>query len=201
MTRPFDGAQDRRFDAMVIGGSAGSLDVIRIVLERMSQGCGIAVVVCVHTPAHGLSEAPAVLARHIRLPVCEISDGMPVAPGRVYMAPGGYHVLAEKSRYFSLSVDARVNYSRPSIDIAFESMAEVYRERLIGILVSGANDDGARGLARIHALGGATLVQSPDTASAAEMPNAALAIFAPSLQTTPGGLRDAVSRLTCAPDG
>lgn len=200
MTGPFDGAQHKRFDALVIGGSAGSLQVIRVVLENMAPGRGIAVVVCVHTPGDGAGDAVAWLADKTRLRVCEITDGMPIVPDRVYIAPGGYHMLAEKSRYFSLSIDARVNYSRPSIDITFETMAEVYRERLLGMLVSGANEDGARGLARIHDLGGTTLVQRPDDAAAADMPSAALAIFSPSLQTTAGGLRDAVARLTCATD-
>ncbi len=186
-----------RFDAVAIGGSAGSLSVIEVVLEHLLPGCGIAVVVCVHTSASDTSDAPANLAHHTRLPVAEVRDGAPITADQVYLAPGGYHLLAEKSRHFSLSVDARVNYSRPSIDITFETMAEVYRERLIGVLVSGANTDGAEGLARIHALGGTTLVQRPETALAAEMPSAALALFTPSLQTGPGGLRDALTRLTC----
>lgn len=108
------------------------------------------------------------------MPVEEPEDKDPIAEGRVYLAPRDYHLLIEKGN-FALSTEAPVYFARPSIDVLFESAAEAYREKVVGIILTGANGDGARGLARIKAAGGLTLVQEPATAQAPEMPQAAIA--------------------------
>ena len=101
-------------------------------------------------------------------------DKQPLERGRVYLAPPDYHLLVERE-HLALSVEGPVAFSRPSIDVLLESAAEAYGERCVGVVLTGANDDGARGLARIRELGGAAIVENPDTAERAEMPGAALA--------------------------
>ncbi len=118
------------------------------------------------------------LQRRTRRPVVEVSDKEPIRPLRVYTAPADYHLLVERG-HFSLSTEERVMYARPSIDVGFERAAEAYRERLVGIVLTGANADGAAGLARIKESGGVAIVQDPETAEAPAMPRAAVAATAP----------------------
>lgn len=185
--------------AIAVGGSAGSLPVITTLLRGLAADSRLTVAICMHTVSRDADDICAVLSRHCALPVTEAAEGAPLAPGQVYVAPGGYHLLVERSRHFALCAGERVNYAQPAIDLLFETIAEAYRERLVGVLLSGANRDGAVGLRRIHELGGMTLVQRPDTASAPEMPTAALALFTPDGQNTPEELEITVrdlSRLT-----
>jgi two-component system chemotaxis response regulator CheB len=114
------------------------------------------------------------LQRHIERPVNEPHDKDPIESGHVYVAPPDYHLLVDGSR-FALSLDARVQYARPSIDVLFESVAESYRDRAVGIVLTGANADGAAGLAAIKRNGGVGIVQDPRTATRATMPEAAIA--------------------------
>ncbi|MGH8487191.1 MAG: chemotaxis protein CheB, partial [Pseudomonas sp.] len=109
-------------------------------------------------------------------PVCEAQDKQPITPGMIYFAGTGYHLSVEADRSFSLSQEEQVFFSRPSIDILFESAADAYGPALLGVLLTGANEDGARGLARIKQLGGQTIVQDPHDAQVATMPEAALAL-------------------------
>ena len=113
------------------------------------------------------------LARSSRLPVSEPEDKEPLLPGRVYLAPRDYHLLIQ-SGSFALSIDPPVGFARPSIDVLFESAADEYRERAVGVILTGANHDGARGLAKIKEHGGLTLVEDPTTAACREMPDAAI---------------------------
>ncbi len=113
--------------------------------------------------------------------ISEAEEKIRPRPGHAYIAPGGYHLLIERDCSFSLSIDAPVQYSRPSIDVVFESAAACYQNRLIGVLLSGANADGAQGIQTIQEHGGMTLVQDPQAASAPRMPAAALARIKPDL--------------------
>jgi two-component system chemotaxis response regulator CheB len=108
------------------------------------------------------------------LPVCEAADKEPVRPGTIYFAPPDYHLLIDEGPCLALSADEPVNYSRPSIDVLFESAADVYGARLLGIILTGANEDGAQGLAAVHAAGGVAIVQQPDSAQVKQMVAAAL---------------------------
>jgi two-component system chemotaxis response regulator CheB len=123
---------------------------------------------------HGLNE---LLQKKSVLKVVEVEHSQPIEPSRIYLAPADYHLLVEEG-HFSLSVDEKVHYSRPSIDVLFETAADVYKDRCIGILLTGANADGAQGLKRIKEMGGHTIVQDPQTAERHEMPQAALDIGA-----------------------
>jgi two-component system, chemotaxis family, protein-glutamate methylesterase/glutaminase len=162
-------------EAIVIGGSAGALSALELILPAVPRDCRAALVVVLHVLASRPSLLPEVLGARCALPVKEAEDKEPVSPGRVYVAPPGYHLLIERNRAFALSVDPPVHYSRPAIDVLFESAAEVFGAHLAGVLLSGANEDGAAGLAAIKARGGLTMVQSPEDAEARAMPTAALA--------------------------
>ncbi|MGZ5008847.1 MAG: chemotaxis protein CheB [Methylobacter sp.] len=162
-------------EAVVIGCSAGGLDALRILLDALPAEFAAAVIVVAHTTPDGVSMLPALLAKTCLLPVNEAREREPVLPGHVYTAPPNYHLLIEPKRVFALSVDERVCFARPSIDVLFHSAADVYGERLTGIILTGANNDGAQGLKAIKAAGGLTLVQDPDSAYADTMPKAAIA--------------------------
>ena len=122
------------------------------------------------------------------LPVCEPDAGEPIVGGRVYIAPPDYHMLVDADASVALSIEAPVRFSRPSIDVLMESAAAVYGPRLLGVLLSGANDDGARGLAAIRAAGGTTWAQTPESAIAPQMPEAAIASDAVDEALSPAGL-------------
>jgi two-component system chemotaxis response regulator CheB len=163
------------YEVIAIGTSWGGLQAVGQLLEGIPNELEPAIVIAQHrsvTSTRGMLEA--LLQRHTGRPVSEPGDKDPLEPRQVYVAPPDYHLLVDGGR-FALSVDARVRYSRPSIDVLFESVAEAYRERAIGIVLTGANDDGAAGLAAIKRNGGVALVQDPLTAARRAMPEAALA--------------------------
>jgi two-component system chemotaxis response regulator CheB len=163
-----------RPDAAVIGASAGGVEAISLLLAALPAQFGLAVLIVIHLPATNDNLLLSVLRPRCALPVVEGADKESIERGTVYLAPPGYHMLVEPDRTLALSLDAPVNYSRPSIDVLFESAAFAYRDRLIGIVLTGANADGADGLARIRAFGGQAWVQDPQTAAASAMPAAAL---------------------------
>ena len=165
----------RTVEAVVIGCSAGGLDALRIVLDAFPNDFAAAVIIVAHTAADSVNMLPALLAKTCRLPVSEAVEREPALPGHVYVAPPNYHLLIEPSRIFALSVDERVCFVRPSIDVLFHSAADAYGEQLIGVILTGANDDGAQGLKAVKAAGGFTLVQDPGSAYADTMPQAAIA--------------------------
>jgi two-component system, chemotaxis family, protein-glutamate methylesterase/glutaminase len=163
-----------RVDAIVIGASAGGIEALTVVLPALPAGLRPPVFIVLHLPRDKPSMLAEIFARKCALPVRDAEDKDEVVPGTVYFAPNNYHLLVDKGPQLSLSVDAPVHHSRPSIDVLFESAVEIYAERLLGIILSGANDDGASGLAAIHDAGGLTIVQSPQTARAPNMALSAL---------------------------
>jgi two-component system chemotaxis response regulator CheB len=167
-------ADSRRIEAVVIGGSAGSVDVLSNLLPAFGPGCGVAVLVVVHLPRERQSGLAALFAPKCRLPVAEAEDKQPLVPGAIYLAPPDYHLLVDEGKQLALAADELVHYSRPSIDVLFESAADAYGSRLLGVVLSGANDDGAAGLSAIARAGGLTLAQAPEGALADTMPRAAL---------------------------
>ncbi|AXF01320.1 chemotaxis protein CheB [Paraburkholderia hospita] len=171
-TAPVD---TRAFEVVAIGASAGGIDALNVLLPALPASFGLAVLIVSHVPADSPSRLAETLGYRCALPVVEPDAGEPLLPGRVHLAPPGYHMLIDDDRTVALSIDSTVRYSRPSIDVLFESAAHVYRERLLGILLSGANDDGAHGLEVIRAMGGLAWVQDPQTAVSATMPRAAIA--------------------------
>ena len=164
-----------RYGVIAIGASWGGLQAVGTVLEGIPVEIDQPIVVAQHRSsesARGVLES--LLQRHSGRPVVEPGDKEPIEPAHVYVAPADYHLLVEDGR-FALSVDARVQFARPSIDVLFESVAEGYRDRAIGIVLTGANADGAAGLAAIKRNGGVAIVQDPATATRKAMPEAAIA--------------------------
>jgi two-component system, chemotaxis family, protein-glutamate methylesterase/glutaminase len=159
---------------VVIGGSAGGISAVTAIVAALPPELPLAVVVVLHqSPGESLGWVEY-LGRQARLPVVEAEDKLPLRPGTVHCAPAGYHLLIETEGTLALSVDEKVNFARPSIDLLFASAADAFGPELIGIVLTGANADGARGLAQIAARGGQALVQSPRTAQWPTMPEAAL---------------------------
>jgi two-component system, chemotaxis family, protein-glutamate methylesterase/glutaminase len=163
-----------RYEVIAIGASWGGLEAMGTLLEGIPQDLDQAIVVAQHrSPEASRGVLEALLQRHVERPVTEPGDKELIEPGRVYVAPPDYHLLVDGGR-FALSLEARVQYARPSIDVLFESVADGYRERAIGIVLTGANADGAAGLAAIKRNGGVSIVQDPVTASRRTMPDAAI---------------------------
>jgi two-component system chemotaxis response regulator CheB len=163
-------------EAIVMGGSSGALEALSTLLPALPAHCPIPVAIVVHLPPSRPSHLAQVLRARTVLPVREAEDKEPIAAGTVYVAPPNYHLLIERTRTFSLSADEPVLFSRPAIDVLFESAADAYGNQLAGIVLTGASADGARGLSAIKRRGGMAIVQSPDGAVAPEMPRAALSL-------------------------
>jgi len=188
-----------RAEAIVMGGSAGALDALQTILPSLPRACGLPVVVVLHMLPGRPSGLAGVLGTSTVLDVKEAEDKEPMRAGTVYLACPGYHLLVEKDRRFALSVDEPLHFSRPSIDVLFESAADAFGRGLVGVLLSGANDDGARGLLRIRRAGGFTLVQSPETASSPEMPEAALRLAAAERASDLAAIGDLLRALAAGP--
>jgi two-component system chemotaxis response regulator CheB len=159
---------------VVIGTSAGGLAALQVLLPGLPPDFPSPVILVQHRGKEAGSGLCEFLQRSCGLPVEEPEDKEPIAPGRIYLAPRDYHLLIE-GRHFALSTEAPVCYARPSIDVLFESAADAYGKDVIGVILTGKNRDGARGLAAIKRGGGLALIEDPATAESREMPEAALA--------------------------
>ncbi|KIK89454.1 chemotaxis protein CheB [Pseudomonas sp. W15Feb9B] len=168
-----------RVEAIVVGASAGGVEALLTLLVPLRQGYVLPIIVVLHLPEERRSQLAEVFARRLMLPVEEATDKQDIAPGTVYFATPGYHLSVEQDRSLSLSLEDRVHHSRPAIDYLFESAADAYGATLAAVLLTGANHDGARGLAQVKRRGGLTIVQDPQDAQVATMPLAALKIQQP----------------------
>ena len=166
-------------DAVVIGASAGGVDALMVLLAGLPAGWRLPLVAVLHLPEQHESRLAEVFRHRLALQVREAEDKARIAPATLYFAPPGYHLSIERDRSFSLSCEPPVHWSRPSIDVLMASAADAYGPALAGLLLTGANEDGAAGLASIHRAGGFTAVQHPDEAQVPTMPRAALACHAP----------------------
>jgi two-component system chemotaxis response regulator CheB len=164
----------RGIHAVVIGASAGGVEALSVLLSMIPANCRVSFFVVVHIPRERPSLLPELFAGRCALPVREAEDKEPVQPGTVYFAPPDYHMLIDRGPALALSGDEPVHFSRPSIDVLFDSAADIYGECLMGVILTGANQDGAEGLAAVGRAGGRTIVQEPDSAAVAFLPRAAL---------------------------
>jgi len=183
------------YRAVVIGGSAGGLEVLLTVIGQLPVAYPLPVLVIHHlhkTDNRGFADH---LARNTVLPVSEAQDKTPIAPGHIYTAPANYHLLVERDSTLALSVDAKVNWARPSIDVLFESAARCYGRALVGVILSGANEDGAEGMKLIREYGGLCLAQDPATASSPIMPRASIARAGIQGVLPPDGLAERIAKL------
>jgi two-component system chemotaxis response regulator CheB len=162
------------YEMVVIGASWGGLTALESVLRDLPKRFPAAIAIAQHRSPDGGSEGLArLLQSHSALPVMDADDKQPIEPGHVYLAPPDYHLYVDDGA-FALSVDEAVLHSRPSIDVLFESASDVYRDRVVGVVLTGANEDGAHGLKMIKRRRGYTIVQNPVEAERSEMPRAAI---------------------------
>ena len=160
------------YDIVVVGTSWGGLAALRILVGGLPKEFSMAVALVQHRHKDSDHLLRVLLQERSALEVCEVEDKMPIEHGRVYVAPPDYHTLVEPG-HFSLSTEAPVRYSRPSIDVTFTSASDSYAHRTVGIVLTGANADGSEGLRRISDRGGMAIVQDPATAESKVMPEAA----------------------------
>jgi two-component system chemotaxis response regulator CheB len=163
-----------RYQAVVIGVSAGALEALTVILPRLPSGYRLPLLIVVHVPPDKKSVMAELLRSKCQIDVQEATDKEPIKGGTAYFAPPDYHLLVEEDGRMSLSSEEPVLYSRPAIDVLFETAADAYGPALIGVILTGANSDGARGLKAVHDAGGTALVQTPALAYASIMPQAAL---------------------------
>ncbi|TFW31489.1 chemotaxis protein CheB [Massilia horti] len=171
----------RRFELIVIGGSAGGFDALLTLLPALPAGFGLPAVCILHVPDGRDSLLAQLFNERLALPVREARDKEPIEPGTIYFAGAGYHLSIEQDRSFSLSCEPPVQYARPSIDVLLESAADAYGAQLAAVLLSGANHDGADGMAQVRACGGLTVVQDPREAQSPVMPAQAILRHTPDL--------------------
>jgi two-component system chemotaxis response regulator CheB len=171
----------RRIELVVIGGSAGGIDALLALLPALPPGFTLPVVCILHLPPDRESRLAELFADRLALPVREAADKEAIRPGTIYFAAPGYHLSIEHDRTFSLSCEPPVQFARPSIDVLMDSSADACGPGVAGILLTGANQDGAAGLARIAECGGLTIVQDPAEAQASAMPEQAIRRRAPDL--------------------
>ena len=163
-------------DAVAIGASAGGVEVLSVLLSSLPASCRASFFIVMHIPRERPSLLAQVFNARCALPVREAEDKEPVQPGTVYFAPPDYHLLLDRGPILALSSDEPVHFSRPSIDVLFDSAADIYGERLLGLILTGANQDGAEGLAAVGRAGGRTVVQEPGGAAVPFLPEAALQV-------------------------
>lgn len=167
------------YKAVIIGGSAGSFQIITALLSALPKNYPVPVILCLHRLKHIRKGFDDALSIKSNMPIIEPTDKEHLKPGFIYLAPANYHMYIELGGFIALSTEPPVNHSRPSIDLSFASAAYSYKNKLLGILLSGANKDGAFGLKRIKDEGGTVIVQDPKDAQVATMPETALDMLSP----------------------
>ncbi len=172
---------ERKFKAVVIGGSAGSFAVVSKILAHIRADFHLPIILCLHRLKHVRSGLVEGLNIKSNIPVVEPFDKEKIIPGKVYLAPSNYHLFLEYDNSFSLSTEEVLNHSRPLIDHTLSSAGYLYRERVIGILLTGANKDGSKGMKDISDRKGFTIVQDPLSCEVDTMPKAALKLITPDL--------------------
>ena len=160
-----------------MGVSAGGIITLNKILPKLRPGFSAPIFIVQHLHPNQDREHLFVLNQETSLPVIEAEDKQAYEAGLIYLAPADYHLQIERGSIFSLSIDAKVNHCRPSVDILFESAVDVFGRELIGVVLTGANSDGAKGLLQIANAGGVTIVEDPETAECAFMPRAALELL------------------------
>ena len=186
----------QKYTTVVVGASAGGMKVIKELVTSLPADFPMALIIVQHVSDSSDGSWAELLDGYSKIEVREADEKESILPGTVYLAPANYHLLIESDHTFTLTVDERVNYARPSIDVLFETAADAYRESLIGIIYTGANFDGAKGLLRVKEAGGLTIVQDPVTAEAVAMPKAAIETTVPEYVLPPEEIIDLLKNLS-----
>ena len=182
-------------ELIVIGGSAGSLQVIMELIKNLNENLKFPILIVVHRKAYSTSILPNLLQQFTKMKVEEIEDKTEILSNRIYIVPADYHLLFESKNTVSLDGSEKMNYSRPSIDVTFKSAAEMFGENLIGVLLSGANADGVEGLQYIKKNNGKVWIQDPETAEVDYMPRRATEEVDFDLLILPKKLADYINQL------
>jgi two-component system chemotaxis response regulator CheB len=167
------------YEAIVIGVSSGGLNAMKVMFSLLPKEFNTPIIIVQHIGVRSDNFWIQLLNDKSNLYIKEADEKEKIENGKVYIAPPNYHLLIEKDKTFSLTIDERVNYSRPSIDVLFESAAEAYKNKLIGVVLTGSNNDGTNGIKRIHEWGGLTIIQNPESAESSYMPKSAIAAIKP----------------------
>ena len=159
-----------QYEAIVIGVSSGGMNALNIIFSALPENFSIPIIIVQHLSARSDSQWIKLLNKKSSLEIKEADEKEKIEAGIIYIAPPNYHLMIEKDKKFSLTIDQRVNFARPSIDVLFESAAEAYKNKLIGMVLTGSNNDGTKGIKRIKECGGLIIIQDPKTAESAYMP-------------------------------
>lgn len=165
-----------KYSAIVMGTSSGGMNALKAILPALPVNFSLPVIIVQHIGNSSENYWIEHLNNSCNLRVKEADEKEKIESGNIYIAPPNYHLMVEEDETLSLSIDKQVNYARPSIDVLFESAADVYQQKLIGIILTGSNSDGALGMKKIKTLGGLTIAENPETAHSPYMPSAAIAI-------------------------
>ena len=168
-----------KYEAIVIGVSSGGMNAMKVLFSLLPKEFNTPISIVQHIGSQSENLWIRLLNDKSNLPIKEADEKESIEHGKVYIAPPNYHLLIERNKTFSLTIDERVNFARPSIDVLFESAAEAYKNKLIGIVLTGSNNDGTNGIKRIKEYGGLAIVQDPNTAESAYMPKSAIAAIEP----------------------
>lgn len=167
------------YEAIVIGVSSGGMNAMKILFSLLPVEFNIPIVIVQHISPRSDNQWIKLLNDKSNLQIKEADEKEKIEPGNVYIAPPNYHLMIERDKTFSLTIDERVNFARPSIDVLFESAAEAYNSELIGVVLTGSNNDGTKGIKRIKECGGLAIIQNPETAESSHMPASAIAAIKP----------------------
>ncbi|WP_345989227.1 chemotaxis protein CheB [Chryseobacterium sp. Chry.R1] len=186
---------EENIELVVIGGSAGSLEVILDMVKKLDHKISFPIILVVHRKSQSVSILPTLLQQFSSIEVTEIEDKTEINKNQIYIVPADYHLLFESKELVSLDSSEKMNYSRPSIDVTFKSASEIYGKSLVGILLSGANADGVEGLQYIKKNHGRVWIQDPDTAEVNYMPRHAVEGVSYDLIITPENLAECINQL------
>jgi two-component system chemotaxis response regulator CheB len=168
-----------KYKAIVIGVSSGGLNVLKILLPELPADFCLPIIIVQHIGPHSENYWIDILNGLCKLTIKEADEKEIITKGNIYIAPANYHLLVEKDHTLSLSTEEKVNFARPSIDVLFESAAEAYKDKLIGIILTGSNNDGINGIKKIKEYGGLVIIQDPNTAESRYMPTSAITAISP----------------------
>ncbi|MDZ4713644.1 MAG: chemotaxis protein CheB [bacterium] len=167
------------YEAIVIGVSSGGMNALKYLFSTLPADYRIPIIIVQHVSARSDNDWIKLLNAKSNLSIKEADEKEKIVSGKVYIAPANYHLMIENDKTFSLTIDEYVNFARPSIDVLFESAAEAYKKKLIGIVLTGSNNDGTKGIKRIKECGGLAIIQDPKTAESPNMPASAIAAVQP----------------------
>lgn len=183
------------YKAIVIGASAGGFSAIKLFLSTLNPKMSVPIIIIQHVLSGSELAVTELYKNLCNYSIKEVVSREKIVSGHIYLTPPNYHLLLEEDLSFTLSTEDKVSYARPAIDVTFECAAEIFKSSLVGILLTGANEDGSRGLKKIQKWGGYTIVQNPKTAEIATMPQSALNIMNPDKIIEIGELGEIINKL------